>query len=154
MTREEKAREYFAKGYNCAQSVVLAFEDLMPIDKDMLINLSAGFGGGFGRTRNMCGAVSAMALVLGILQDKNFCDDKDGIANSKKEIYKRLSELDTQFKEINGSDNCAVLLANVKNLTAGSVPDERTEKYYKVRPCIKFVEDSVRLIKKELNLSD
>lgn len=154
MTREEKAREYFIKGYNCAQSVVLAFEDLIPIDKETLINLSAGFGGGFGRTRNLCGAVSAMAIVLGVLQDKSFGDDKEEIANSKKEIYKRISDLDDQFKEINGSDNCAVLLANVKNLTAGSVPEERTEKYYKVRPCVKFVEDSVKLIKKELNLTD
>lgn len=154
MTREEKAREYFIKGYNCAQSVVLAFEDLIPIDKETLINLSAGFGGGFGRTRNLCGAVSAMAIVLGVLQDKSFGDDKEEIANSKKEIYKRISDLDAQFKEINGSDNCAVLLANVKNLTAGSVPEERTEKYYKVRPCVKFVEDSVKLIKKELNLTD
>lgn len=153
MTREEKAREYFIKGYNCAQSVVLAFEDLIPIDKETLINLSAGFGGGFGRTRNLCGAVSAMAIVLGVLQDKSFGDDKEEIANSKKEIYKRISDLDAQFKEINGSDNCAVLLANVKNLTAGSVPEERTEKYYKVRPCVKFVEDSVKLIKKELNLT-
>lgn len=154
MTREEKAGECFSKGYNCAQSVVLAFEDLLPIDKEMLKNLSAGFGGGFGRTRNMCGAVSAMALVLGMLQDKNFGDEKDDIAKSKKDIYKKLSELDAKFKEINGSDNCAVLLANVKNLTSGYVPDERTEKYYKVRPCMKFVEDSVKLIKEELGIKE
>ena len=140
-TRKQKAYDLFKEGYNCAQSVVLAFEDILPLDRKQLLGVSCGFGGGFGRTRNLCGSVSAFAIVLGL-----YMSHSDDPKVAKADMYKLLQEMDAKFKERNGSDNCAELLKNVKNLTAGYMPQERDEEYYKVRPCIKFVLDSVEIL--------
>ena len=64
MNRKEKAMAYFEEGYNCAQSVALAFSDLVPMEEKTLLRLSSSFGGGFGRLREGCGAVSALYLDL------------------------------------------------------------------------------------------
>lgn len=144
MTKEERkqlAYDNFKNGYNCCQSVVLAYADVLPLDAQTLEKLTLGFGAGFGRTRNLCGAVSAYGFVTGLLHDK--CDT---VAGDKADVYKQITELDAQFKKLNGSDICAELLKNVKNLTAGYVPEVRDEEYYKVRPCAKFVVDSAGII--------
>ncbi len=144
MTKEERkqiAYDIFKKGYNCCQAVVLAYADVLPLDKATLEKLTVGFGAGFGRTRNLCGAVSAYGFVAGLLHDK--CED---VAADKADVYKQISGMDARFKELNGSDICAELLKNVKNLTAGHVPQVRDEEYYKVRPCAKFVVDSAGII--------
>ncbi len=145
LTRKQKAYNLFKEGYNCCQSVVLAFEDILPLSRRQLIGVSVGFGGGFGRTRNLCGAVSAFAIVLGLVLPHG-----DDPKTDKADMYKKLQNLDTEFKALNNSDNCGQLLINVKNLTEGYVPQERDEEYYKVRPCVKFVLDSVELLEKEL----
>lgn len=144
MTKEERmqlAYENFKKGYNCCQSVVMAFSDVLPLDKDTLEKVTLGFGAGFGRTRNLCGAVSSYGFVCGLLHDKGA-----NIAEDKTDVYKQITELDNKFKQLNGSDNCGELLKNVKNLTQGYVPQVRDEEYYKVRPCAKFVIDSAGLL--------
>lgn len=144
MTKEERmqlAYENFKKGYNCCQSVVMAFSDVLPLDKDTLEKVTLGFGAGFGRTRNLCGAVSSYGFVCGLLHDKGA-----NIAEDKTDVYKQITELDNKFKQLNGSDNCGELLKNVKNLTQGYVPQVREEEYYKVRPCAKFVIDSAGLL--------
>lgn len=144
MTKEERkqlAYDNFKKGYNCCQSVVLAYADVLPLDKEILEKVTLGFGAGFGRTRNLCGAVSAFGFVTGLLHDK-----EDTLADDKTDVYKQITELDEKFKALNGTDICRELLKNVKNLTAGYVPDVRDEEYYKVRPCAKFVIDSAGLI--------
>lgn len=143
--RKQLAYDYFKQGYNCAQSVVASFEDVLPLDKDTLLQVAVAFGGGFGRTRNLCGAVSAMGIVAGLLHA-----DQEEIAKNKGDVYKIVQMLDQEFKERNGSDNCAMLLKDVKNLTEGYVPQVRDEEYYTVRPCIKFVLDSVDIIEKTL----
>ena len=145
LTRKQKAYDNFKIGYNCCESVVLAFDDLLPLTREQLIGVSVGFGGGFGRTRNLCGAVSAFAIVLGLLLPHS-----DNPKEDKADMYKKLQNMVAQFKERNGSDNCGVLLQNVKNLTTGYLPQERDEEYYKVRPCIKFVLDSVEIIEAQL----
>lgn len=148
MTKEERkqlAYENFKKGYNCCQSVVLAFSDVLPLDAEMLEKVTLGFGAGFGRTRNLCGAVSAFGFVTGLLHDKGAT-----LAGDKTDVYKQITELDGKFKELNGTDNCSELLKNVKNLTKGYVPDVRDEEYYKVRPCAKFVIDSAGLLHDKL----
>ena len=109
--RKKKAYELFKSGYNCAQSVVVAFEDVLKLDRETLLNVAIGFGGGFGRTRNLCGAVSAFAIVLGL-----YLPHSDDPMESKAQIYKHIQQLSEEFKTRNGSDNCAVLLQNVKNL--------------------------------------
>lgn len=144
-TRKQKAYDYFKEGYNCCQSAVLAFEEDLPLDKEMLKNVSIGFGGGFGRTRNMCGAVSAFAIVLGL-----YMPHSDDPKFAKADIYKLLQNMVAKFKALNGSDNCGELLKNVKNLTEGYMPQERDGEYYKMRPCVKFVLDSVEIIEEQL----
>lgn len=148
MTKDERmqrAYDNFKKGYNCCQSVVLAFADVLPLSEDMLEKVTVGFGAGFGRTRNLCGAVSAFGFVCGLLHDNS-----ETLAQDKADVYKQISELDAKFKEINGTDCCAELLKNVKNLTKGYVPQVRDEEYYKTRPCAKFVVDSAGLLQDRL----
>lgn len=145
LTRKQKAYDNFKIGYNCCESVVLAFDDLLPLTREQLIGVSVGFGGGFGRTRNLCGAVSAFAIVLGLA-----LPHVDNPKEDKADMYKRLQNLVAEFKARNGSDNCGELLKNVKNLTTGYLPQERDEEYYKVRPCVKFVLDSVEILEDEL----
>ena len=141
ITRKQKAYNLFKEGYNCCQSVVLAFEDILPLDRKQLLAVSCGFGGGFGRTRNLCGAVSAYAIVMGL-----YLTHSDDPKLAKADMYKILQDMVAEFKALNGSDNCGELLKEVKNLTAGYMPQERDDDYYKVRPCIKFVLDSVDII--------
>ena len=143
--RKQLAYDYFKQGYNCAQSVVTAFEDVLPLDKEMLLKVSQAFGGGFGRTRNLCGAVSGMGIVTGLLHA-----DQEEIAKNKGDVYRIIQILDNEFKERNGSDNCMELLKNVKNVTQGYVPQVRDEEYYKARPCIKFVLDAVDILEKNV----
>ena len=147
--RKKKAYELFKQGYNCAQSVVVAFEDVLGLDRQTLLNVSVGFGGGFGRTRNLCGAVSAFAIVLGL-----YLPHSDKPMEDKADIYKRIQMLSAEFKARNASDNCGVLLQNVKNLTTGYEPQVRDEEYYKVRPCIKFVLDSVEILDNYIEKND
>ncbi len=89
--------------------------------------------------------MSAFAIVLGLVLPHG-----DDPKTDKADMYKKLQNLDTEFKALNNSDNCGQLLINVKNLTEGYMPQERDEEYYKVRPCVKFVLDSVELLEKEL----
>lgn len=139
--RIQLAYDNFKKGYNCCQSVVLAFEDILGLDREKLLAVSVGFGGGFGRTRNVCGAVSAYAIVLGLYGSHDPDPHKD-----KTNIYRQIQELVKLFQERNGSENCTQLLKNVKNLTVGYEPQVRDDEYYKVRPCVKFVTDSVDIL--------
>ena len=66
--RRERAMALFEEGYNCAQSVFLAFSDLHGMDTHTAAALSSSFGGGMGRLREVCGAVSGMFLTAGILR--------------------------------------------------------------------------------------
>ncbi len=143
--RKQLAYDYFKQGYNCAQSVVMSFADILPLDRATLEKVSIAFGGGFGRTRNLCGAVSAMGIVTGLLSDTN-----EEISQGKKDMYKTIQDLVAEFKQRNGTENCGELLKNVKNLTEGYVPQVRDEEYYATRPCVKFVLDSVDILEKAL----
>ncbi len=145
--RVQKAYDYFKKGYNCCQSTVMAFEDLLGLDHQTLLNICVGFGGGFARTRNLCGAVSAYAIVLGLYRQHSQDPQQD-----KTNIYKEIQILVEKFKERNNTDICGELLKNVKNLTKGYVPQVRDEEYYKTRPCVKFVTDSVEILEEYLGL--
>lgn len=147
--RQLKAYNYFKQGYNCAESVVMAFSDVLGVQDTDLAKISRAFGGGFGRTRNLCGAVSGMGIVLGMAMPM-----QSDITEDKKEIYKNVQQVVAQFKERNGNDNCGVLLQNVKGITADYHPDVRDEEYYRVRPCVKFVLDAVDILEKKLELAD
>ena len=133
-SRKEIAMDYFDEGYNCAQAVTLAFADLMDGDKEMLAKLSGSFGGGFGRMREICGAVSGMGFVLGGIYGYN--DPKD--AEGKKKHYERIQEAARAYEEENGSIVCRELLGlSVKH--DEPEPEARTAAYYKKRPCRELV---------------
>lgn len=106
MTRSERAEELFFEGYTCAQSVVLAFADLTGVDRAVLERLSAPFGGGMGRLREMCGAVSGMAMLLGLSRDWDTLDKEE-----KEELYAKERELAEKFREKAGSIVCRDLVA-------------------------------------------
>ncbi|MBP3489009.1 MAG: C_GCAxxG_C_C family protein [Roseburia sp.] len=132
--RKEKAMALFEEGYNCAQAVFLAFEDLHGIDRKTAAALSSSFGGGMGRLREVCGSVSGMFMTVGVLY--GYDDPKD--REAKAEHYARIQELAGLFEQQNGSIVCRELLGlSVKR--ESPVPQERTKEYYKKRPCRELV---------------
>lgn len=135
MTRKEKAMENFMKGYNCSQSVVLAFADLIdPVEAEMLSKISSSFGGGMGRLREVCGSVSGMFFVLGALY--GYAGPETGAP--KAEHYRRIQEVAKAFESENGSIVCRELLGlSVKKQEP--IPEARTKEYYKKRPCKELV---------------
>ena len=135
MTRAEKAKEYFESGYACSQAVTLAFADLTNLTQEELIKITLPFGGGLGRLRLTCGAVSGMAAVAGLL----FAGSENTPEN-KKRTYALVQELCGKFQGETGSLICADLLAE-KNLQVqvGGEAEGRTPEYYKKRPCGELV---------------
>lgn len=141
MTRREKAMQLFEEGYNCSQSVFLAFEDLHGIDRETAAKLSSSFGGGMGRLREVCGTVSGMFLTFGLL----YGYDSPKAYDKKAEHYKRIQELAAEFEKRNGSIICRELLGlSVKK--DAPVPERRTEEYYKKRPCGELVGDAAEIL--------
>lgn len=128
------AEENFLKGYNCTQAVFLAFSDLHGMDEKTAARLSSSFGGGMGRLREVCGTVSGMFLTAGILYGYEEPKDFQG----KKEHYERIQQLAKAFEAENGSIVCRELLG-LNQKREKPVPEQRTEEYYKKRPCAKLV---------------
>ena len=133
------AAELFLEGYNCAQAVAVAFTDVTGMDKQEAAKLAAPFGGGMGRMREVCGAVSGMFMVLGALYGYDN-SDADG---KKKELYKQVQGLAEQFRNENGSIICREIL---KNPPSDPNPSPRTAEYYAKRPCTKMVMTAARLM--------
>lgn len=150
MTAEEKgtlAKKYFEEGYSCAQSVLLAFCSETGLTRRQAAMLASSFGGGMGRMREVCGAVSAMFMIAGML--KGYDDPKD--AEGKSDAYARVRRLAGRFKEENDSIICRDLLMDVET-TEGGEPEARTQEYYRRRPCACYVEDAARIIAEELGM--
>lgn len=134
--RVKKGVDCFRQSYNCCQAVLVAFEDEIPLSRDVLLNIGRGLGGGFARTRNLCGAVNAMGIVYGLI-----------IKSDKKQAYADLQIPIEEFTQKYSSINCKDILKGVP-ITKGVVPEERTERYYATRPCERVVEDAIRIISK------
>ena len=132
MNHKEYAGELFTSGYNCAQSVMVAFTDLTGLTEEFAAQVASPFGGGMGRMREVCGAVSGMLMVAGLLY--GYHDPKD--TKGKRELYQLEQYLAGQFKAQTGSIVCRDLL---KNPPSDPNPSERTAEYYKVRPCCRMV---------------
>lgn len=128
--RSERAMSLFSQGYSCSQSVVLAFSDLLDIDEKTLTKLASSFGGGMGGLREVCGCVSGMAMVVGLL----FGYDDPKARGEKKEHYALVRSLAGEFSEKAGSIICRDLLSG-NNVKVVSESSERTAEYYKKRPC-------------------
>lgn len=135
------AEELFYEGYNCAQSVLLAFEDVTGLESKTAAALSSSFGGGIGRMREVCGAVSGAVMVLGIV--KGYCDPAD--SEAKKAHYRLVRDFCGRFKVQNGSIICRELL-NGTGATQGGDPENRTAEYYKKRPCPVLVRQAAEIL--------
>lgn len=141
--RVQRAVDNFMQGYGCCQSVVAAFADLYNLDDTMAKRIAAGFGGGVGRMRMMCGAVSGIVILAGL--DRGQIDGAD--RKGKSMCYKVVQELLDEFKVQNGSVVCAELLGLKGHEKAQSsyVASPRTAEYYKTRPCAAKVESAARI---------
>ena len=141
--RVNRAVDNFMAGYGCCQSVVAAFSDLYGLDETLAKKIAAGFGGGVGRMRMMCGAVSGIVMLVGLDCGQTEGSDREG----KSACYKVVQDLLAQSKEENGSLICAEILGIQGHEKAHSsyVASPRTAEYYKSRPCAAKVESAARI---------
>lgn len=151
--RVAKAKRLFREeGYNCCQAVVLAYNDLFDVNDLLASSIASGFGGGFGRLREVCGSVSGMTILAGMLYPADDPSDKAGRTRN----YAIVQEIASKFKEINGSIVCKELLGLVPMGSNGTtpaespVPSDRTAEYYQKRPCEELVGISARIIGEKL----
>lgn len=159
VSRQDIAESYFRKGYNCSQSVFVAFAKDYGFDEETALKISASFGGGLGRMREVCGCVSAMAIIAGLETGSTTENDAAG----KQKNYEVMQHLANEYKKISGgSIICRELLGldKAKGEQEGSSagksdegsspkPSDRTEKYYQKRPCIQLVRDACTIIENE-----
>ena len=141
MTRREAAMANFMKGYNCSQAIALTFADMVPVDESTLLKLASSFGGGMGRLREVCGSVSGMFMIAGLL----YGYDGPETGDVKAEHYARIQELAKRFEEKHGTIICREMLGlNVRHDTP--VPEARTKEYYKKRPCSEIIGDAAEIL--------
>ena len=133
------AGELFLSGYSCSQAVVVAFCDVTGLDKDFAAKISSSFGGGMGRMREVCGAVSGMLMVAGIL----YGYDTPGEDSAKRAHYQRVQALAGEFRQQIGSIVCREIL---KNPPSDPNPTPRTAEFYKARPCARMVMLAAKLL--------
>lgn len=151
--RVEEARRLFKEdGYNCCQAVVLAYSDVFGIDKETASAISSGFGGGMGRMREVCGSVSGMVILAGLLKPASDPSDKTARTGN----YALVQELAGEFKEMNGSIICRELLGlkGTGKSSESPEPSDRTSEYYRKRPCEELVGISARIIGKRIQLCE
>ena len=144
MSKGDIAKGYFEQGYNCSQSVALAFADEVGMDGKLIARLTGGFGGGMGRMREVCGTVSGTAFVLSALY--GYSDPTD--ADAKAQLYADVQKVAGEFKNKNGSVVCRDLLGLTQDGFDNPQPEKRTGSYYKKRPCGDLVKLSADLLEK------
>ena len=151
--RVEKAKRLFKEGgYNCCQAVVLAYNDVFEISDEVAAAMSSGFGGGMGRMREVCGSVSGMVMLAGLMRPANDPSVKDW----RTANYALVQEMAAEFREVNGSIVCKELLGLVPMGSSSPAPKEspepsdRTPEYYKKRPCEELVGISARIVGKKI----
>ena len=140
MDHSYQAAELFLAGSNCAQAIVVAFSDVTGLEPDFAAKISSSFGGGMGRMREVCGAVSGMLMVAGLLY--GYDDPGEGDCNKKKH-YKLVQELAGKFRDEIGSIVCREIL---KNPPSDPNPTPRTAEFYKTRPCARMVMTAARIL--------
>ncbi len=142
--REETASGNFLKGYNCCQAVLLTFRDLMGMDDESILKVASGMGGGMARMREVCGCVSAMGILAGFISPAV----NPGNMDERTANYALVQQLAARFREANGSIICRELLnmGDTNGSTEGPRPSDRTEQYYKKRPCGRLCGDAARIV--------
>ena len=150
-SRKEQAIALFREGYNCSQSVFVTYADLFGMDRETALKVSASFGAGIGRMREVCGAACGMFLIAGMLTGQTKGHDQA----AKKRNYEMVQRLAEEFKKENGGTYiCRELLAGAGAVQAAvskeAAPEERTEEYYKKRPCIRTIEGAAGIVERML----
>ncbi len=143
MNKADNAKELFESGCNCCQAVFCAFSDETKLGREDALRLSAGFGGGMGRMREVCGAVSGMIMVL----SEKFASADPNDHEKKKELYALIQKAAGEFREENGSIICRELLGLSEKASAPE-PEKRTGEYYKKRPCSELVHCAAEIAEK------
>lgn len=144
-SKVNKAISYFEDGYNCSQAVFMAYADAYGIEQETAAKLATSFGGGMGRLREVCGAVSGMFLVLGMHYPAT--DTKDKTAKTKN--YDAVQRTAKEFKAEMGSYICADLL-KTKHQPENPEPSDRNAKYYALRPCTRCVAIAAQIVGSEI----
>lgn len=144
--REKQAVRNFADGHNCAQSVLMAYADVLGLTREQAAMVSVGFGGGMGRLRLHCGAFSAAVMLAGTLEGAD-----GALKEHRPQTYARVQEIYRQFMEKNGTVSCAELLAKAGVRPAGQqaeapTPEARTREYYAKRPCARIIRSACQII--------
>lgn len=161
----DMAESYFRKGYNCSQSVFVPFAHRYGIDEKTALKMSASFGGGMGRMREVCGCMSAMALVAGF---ESGCTT-DYNPKGKEKNYEMVQYLAKEFKKISGGSIVCrellgldkktkesnekekqVILSSVSESMTSPIPSERTQEYYKKRPCIQLIRAACEILESQI----
>ena len=143
MSKADNAKELFEGGCNCCQAVFCAFRDETNLSEEDALRLSAGFGGGMGRMREVCGAVSGMIMVL----SNRFATTDPNDHAKKKELYEIIQKASAEFREENGSIICRELLGLTEKVSDPN-PEARTAAYYKKRPCSELVHCAAQIAEK------
>ena len=106
MDRVEKSKKLFTDGHNCSQAVVGAYSDLFGVEPQTAMIMAEGFGGGMGRMRLTCGAVSGMVALVGMKYSNGIAAD----TQTRTKIYEKVREVLGEFTKRNGTIVCGELL--------------------------------------------
>ena len=142
--RTEKAVALFKAGCNCSQSIVVAYCDLFGLDEKTAMKISCGLGAGVGRLREVCGAVSGMAVLAGLKFGSGTPD-----ATAKKKTYEAVQAMAAEFRRRHGNIVCKNLLG-LEKTESDPTPSERTKTYYEKRPCATYVADAAAIVEQHL----
>lgn len=142
MEHKAVAEVLFASGCNCAQAVFVAFSDVTGLDRQTAMKISSSFGGGMGKLREVCGAVTGAFMVAGMLWGYDDVTDE----TAKKEHYALIRRIADDFNKKHNTYICNYLLKGIANANVSSDPEPRTEEYYKVRPCVRFVSTAAEIL--------
>ncbi len=148
--RGERAKGLFLQGYNCCQAVLLAFADILGAeglaDEDLLKTIGSGFGGGFARMREVCGSFSGCTVMAGFIRPAVTPGLEERKAN-----YSLVQEMAAAFRERNGgSIVCGELLGLRGHKPEGPTPSERTEEFYRKRPCPEIIRNAAIIVAEKM----
>lgn len=144
MKRSEKALDYYLGGFNCSQSVIASFADVLKIEEEVALRMASGFGGGMGRLQHTCGAVTGAFMVIGFMRGKF----KEGDDEAKEITNKLIQEFSHKFAEVNGSINCKSLIKYDLNSEEGRQEADKADVFYK--KCSNYVSLAVDLLEEIL----
>lgn len=144
-SRVQDASELFQAGYNCCQAVFATYADIYGVDRETALKLSSSMGAGVGRMREICGTVTAMAMLEGLKEGNTDAHNEIG----KTRVYQKVREMSDEFRRQNGSIVCRELLGRQAREDSAK-PDERTSQYYQNRPCGRLVIAAAKLVEEQL----